>query len=257
MIFIQPSIDPIIISFGFIDIRWYSLAYILAFVLGSLLIKRFNKHFLNQLSIKQIDNFFLWAIIGVIVGGRLGYVVFYQTDHLLLNPLYIFKIWEGGMSFHGGLIGMILAIYFFSKINKTEFFYLSDLVSLVAPIGIFFGRIANFINTELYGRITDFPIAFIFPSIDNFPRHPSQLYEAFFEGLVLFVILLIYFYKISNKTPGKITGLFLLFYSIFRFSIENIREPDTQLGIFLNYFTLGQLLSIPLFVFGSLILIKK
>jgi len=257
MIFTQPSIDPIILSLGILDIRWYSLSYILAFVIGSFLIKIFNRNFLNLLSNKQIDNFFVWAIIGVIIGGRFGYVIFYQTNLILADPLYIFKIWTGGMSFHGGLIGMIGAIYFFSKINNVKFLYLSDLVSLVAPIGLFFGRIANFINTELYGRITEFPIAMIYPSIDNLPRHPSQLYEAFFEGIILFIILLIYFYNNNKKVIGKISGLFLLIYSIFRFSIENLREPDSHLGLYFEIFSMGQLLCIPLFVFGTLILIKK
>jgi len=258
MIFIQPSIDPVILSLGILDIRWYSVAYIFAFVIGSLLIKIFNKKFLNFLSDKQIDNFFVWAIIGVIFGGRLGYVGFYQSYEFLLDPLYIFKIWQGGMSFHGGLIGMIIAIYLFSKKNKTDFFYLSDLVSLVAPIGLFFGRIANFINTELYGRITDFPFAIIYPSIDNLPRHPSQLYEAFFEGIVLFLILLFCFNKKQKKiNTGIISGLFLTIYSVFRFLIENIREPDLNLGLFFEYFSMGQFLSIPIFILGTIILIKR
>ena len=258
MILIQPSIDPVILSIGALDIRWYSLSYIMAFVIGSFLIKKFNKEFSNSISNKEIDNFFLWAILGVIIGGRLGYVIFYQTNIFVLDPLHIFKIWKGGMSFHGGLAGMILSIYFFCKKNKLSFFYLADLVSLVAPIGLFFGRIANFINTELYGRITDFPFAVIYPSIDQFPRHPSQLYEAFFEGFLLFTILLYYFYKKKeNELIGKISGLFLLLYSFFRFSIEYLREPDAHLGLFFGYFSMGQFLCIPLFIFGLLIFIKK
>ena len=258
MILIQPSIDPVILSIGALDIRWYSLSYIMAFVIGSFLIKKFNKEFSNSISNKEIDNFFLWAILGVIIGGRLGYVIFYQTNIFILDPLHIFKIWKGGMSFHGGLAGMIVSIYFFCKKNKLSFFYLADLVSLVAPIGLFFGRIANFINTELYGRITDFPFAVIYPSIDQFPRHPSQLYEAFFEGFLLFTILLYYFYKKKeNELIGKISGLFLLLYSFFRFSIEYLREPDAHLGLFLGYFSMGQLLSVPLFIFGILIFVKK
>tara|TARA_B100000686_G_scaffold169362_1_gene176644 strand:+ start:349 stop:1125 length:777 start_codon:yes stop_codon:yes gene_type:complete len=258
MILIQPSIDPVILSIGALDIRWYSLSYIMAFVIGSFLIKKFNKEFSNSISNKEIDNFFLWAILGVIIGGRLGYVIFYQTNIFVLDPIHIFKIWKGGMSFHGGLAGMIVSIYFFCRKNKLSFFYLADLVSLVAPIGLFFGRIANFINTELYGRITDFPFAVIYPSIDQFPRHPSQLYEAFFEGFLLFTILLYYFYKKKeNELIGKISGLFLLLYSFFRFSIEYLREPDAHLGLFLGYFSMGQLLSVPLFIFGILIFVKK
>ena len=258
MILIQPSIDPVILSIGALDIRWYSLSYIMAFVIGSFLIKKFNKEFSNSISNKEIDNFFLWAILGVIIGGRLGYVIFYQTNIFVLDPIHIFKIWKGGMSFHGGLAGMIVSIYFFCRKNKLSFFYLADLVSLVAPIGLCFGRIANFINTELYGRITDFPFAVIYPSIDQFPRHPSQLYEAFFEGFLLFTILLCYFYKKKeNELIGKISGLFLLLYSFFRFSIEYLREPDAHLGLFLGYFSMGQLLSVPLFIFGILIFVKK
>ena len=257
MIFIQPSISPIAFSFGFIDIRWYSLAYIFAFIIGSFIIKKINKRSYNYLSGKQIDSFFIWAVIGVIVGGRFGYVLFYQTS-LLLKPLYILKIWNGGMSFHGGLIGMIISIYLFAKKNKVSFFYISDLVSITAPIGLFFGRISNFINTELYGRITDFQFAIIYPLIDNETRHPSQLYEAVFEGIILFIILFVYLNKnIKKYKIGNISAFFLIFYSLFRFLIEYIREPDYHLGLFYDYFTMGQLLCIPLFCFGLLIFFRK
>ena len=258
MIFIQPSIDPILISLGFLDIRWYSLSYIFTFIFGSILIKKLNKKSLNNLSDIQIDKFFVWAVLGVIIGGRVGYVLFYQLQLFFLDPLYIFQIWKGGMSFHGGLIGMILAIYLFAKQNNLSFFYLSDLVSIVAPIGLFLGRISNFINTELYGRITDFPFAIIYPLIDNNPRHPSQLYEAFFEGLVLFIILYLIFIKNSKKySAGIISAYFLILYSIFRFLIEFLREPDSHLGLFLNYFSMGQILCIPILFAGILILFRK
>ena len=258
MIIIQPSIDPIIISLGFLDIRWYSLAYIFAFIFGSILIKNLNKQSYNLLSNTQIDNFFIWAVIGVIIGGRSGYVFFYQPKLFFLDPLYLFEIWKGGMSFHGGLIGMILSIYLFGKKNNVNFFYLSDLVSIVTPIGLFLGRVSNFINTELYGRITDFPFAFIYPLIDNNPRHPSQLYEAFFEGVVLFIILYLIFIKNSKKyTAGIISAYFLILYSIFRFLIEFLREPDSHLGLFLNYFSMGQILCIPILFAGILILFRK
>ena len=177
-------------SLGFIDIRWYSLAYIFAFILGSVIIKKLNSGSYRLISDDKIDKFFIWAIIGVILGGRIGYVLFYQTNLFFTKPTYILEIWNGGMSFHGGLIGMIFSIYLFSLKYKIQFFYLSDLVSLVAPIGLFLGRISNFINTELYGRVTDFPLAIIYPLVDNNPRHPSQIYEAFFEGIILFLILL-------------------------------------------------------------------
>ena len=231
MIFIQPSINPVVMTLGFIDIRWYSLAYIFAFILGSIIIKKINSGSYRLISDDKIDKFFIWAIIGVILGGRIGYVLFYQTNLFFTKPTYILEIWNGGMSFHGGLIGMILSIYLFSLKYKIQFFYLSDLVSLVAPIGLFLGRISNFINTELYGRVTDFPLAIINPLLDNNPRHPSQLYEAFFEGIILFIILLFYFSKKPKKyIIGNISGLFLIFYSIFRFLIEYLREPDYHLG---------------------------
>ena len=258
MIFIQPSIDPILISLGFLDIRWYSLSYIFTFIFGSILIKKLNKKSLNNLSDIQIDKFFVWAVLGVIIGGRVGYVLFYQLQLFFLEPVYIFQIWKGGMSFHGGLIGMIFAIYIFAKQNNLSFFYLSDLVSIVAPIGLFLGRVSNFINTELYGRVTDFPFAFIYPLIDNNPRHPSQLYEAFFEGVVLFIILYLIFIKNSKKyTAGIISAYFLILYSIFRFLIEFLREPDSHLGLFLNYFSMGQILCIPILFAGILILFRR
>ena len=258
MIFIQPSIDPVLISLGFLDIRWYSLSYIFTFIFGSILIKKLNKKSLNNLSDIQIDKFFVWAVLGVIIGGRVGYVLFYQLQLFFLDPLYIFQIWKGGMSFHGGLIGMILAIYLFTKQNNLSFFYLSDLVSIVAPIGLFLGRISNFINTELYGRVTDFPFAFIYPLIDNNPRHPSQLYEAFFEGAVLFIILYLIFIKNSKKySAGIISAYFLILYSIFRLLIEFLREPDSHLGLFLNYFSMGQILCIPILFAGILILFRR
>ena len=258
MIFIQPSIDPILISLGFLDIRWYSLSYIFTFIFGSILIKKLNKKSLNNLSDIQIDKFFVWAVLGVIIGGRVGYVLFYQLQLFFQDPLYIFQIWKGGMSFHGGLIGMIFAIYIFAKQNNLSFFYLSDLVSIVAPIGLFLGRISNFINTELYGRVTDFPFAFIYPLIDNNPRHPSQLYEAFFEGVVLFIILYLIFIKNSKKySAGIISAYFLILYSIFRFLIEFLREPDLHLGLYLNYFSMGQILCIPIFFAGILILFRR
>ena len=258
MIFIQPSIDPILISLGFLDIRWYSLSYIFTFIFGSILIKKLNKKSLDKLSDIQIDKFFVWAVLGVIIGGRVGYVLFYQLQLFFQNPLYIFQIWKGGMSFHGGLIGMIFAIYTFAKKNNLGFFYLSDLVSLVAPIGLFLGRISNFINTELYGRVTDFPFAIIYPLIDNNPRHPSQLYEAFFEGVVLFIILYLIFIKNSKKySVGIISAYFLILYSIFRFLIEFLREPDLHLVLSLNYFSSGQILCIPIFFVLILILFRK
>ena len=258
MILIKPSIDPVILSLGIFDIRWYSLAYIASFIIGSIIIKYLNKKLLNILSNKQIDSFFIWSILGVIIGGRVGYVLFYQTSYFFANPIYILKIWTGGMSFHGGLIGIIISIYLFCRKNNIQFFYLSDLVSIVAPIGLFFGRIANFINNELYGKVTNFPFAMIYPEIDFQPRHPSQLYEAFLEGIILFIILFTYFNKTkSDPTIGKISGLFLILYSIFRIFIEFFREPDSHIGLIFNIASMGQILSFPLLIIGIMFFKKS
>ena len=258
MIFIQPSIDPVIFSLGILEVRWYSLSYIIAFVFGSIFIKKINTASYNLITDRQIDSFFIWSVIGVIIGGRIGYVLFYQTELFISYPLYMFQIWKGGMSFHGGLLGMIISIYFYCKKYNLSFFYLSDLIAIVAPIGLFFGRIANFINTELYGRVTDFKLAIIYPTIDEKPRHPSQLYEAFFEGLILLIILFLYFKK-NPKTYyiGRIGALFLILYSFFRFFIEYLREPDFQLGLYFNHLSMGQILCIPLIIFGILIYYRK
>ena len=258
MILIKPSIDPVIFSLSIFDIRWYSLAYIAGFIIGSIIIKYLNKKLLNILSNKQIDSFFIWSILGVIIGGRIGYVLFYQTSYFFTNPVYILKIWTGGMSFHGGLIGIIISMYLFSKKNNIQFFYLSDLVSIVAPIGLFFGRIANFINNELYGKVTNFPFAMIYPEIDFQPRHPSQLYEAILEGIVLFIILFTYFNKTkSDPNIGKISGLFLILYSIFRILVEFLREPDSHIGLVFNIASMGQILSVPLLIIGIMFFKKS
>ncbi len=256
MNFIQPSIDPVIFSLNFVELRWYSLAYIFGIILGLLIMKKLNKIRGNLITEEKIDSFFIWGVLGIILGGRIGYVLFYQFKVFINDPIYIFKIWNGGMSFHGGLFGIIISIYLFSIFHKIKFYYLSDLVSVVAPIGLFLGRLANFINTELIGRPTEFYISVIYPSVDNLQRHPSQLYEAFFEGFLLFFILLFYFLRknIFYKN-GFISGLFLTFYALFRFLIEFLREPDSHMGLFYNLISMGQILSIPLFIFG-IILIK-
>ena len=256
MNFIQPSIDPVIFSLNFVELRWYSLAYIFGIILGILIMKKLNKIRGNLITEEKIDSFFIWGVLGIILGGRIGYVLFYQFKVFINDPIYIFKIWNGGMSFHGGLFGIIISIYLFSIFHKIKFYYLSDLVSVVAPIGLFLGRLANFINTELIGRPTEFYISVIYPSVDNLQRHPSQLYEAFFEGFLLFFILLFYFLRknIFYKN-GFISGLFLTFYALFRFLIEFLREPDSHMGLFYDLISMGQILSIPLFIFG-IILIK-
>ena len=196
-------------------------------------------------------------IIGVIVGGRLGYVIFYNPIYYLKNPIEILMLWNGGMSFHGGTLGVIFATYLFSKKNKNNSFIFLDLIAMSAPIGIFLGRIANFINSELYGRQTDFLLSVKFEKVDDLHRHPSQIYEAFFEGIVLFIFMNFFFRKYLYKSPGVISSLFLVFYSIFRFLIEYTREPDSHLGfVFLNL-TQGQIISILFFIIGLILFYKK
>ena len=258
MILVHPLIDPVIVSFGFLQIRWYSMAYVLGFLIGLYLVKKINNKLSSPIKNKLIDDFFIWSVIGVIIGGRLGYIIFYQTSSIINNPISIFFIWQGGMSFHGGFIGILFSILIYSNYKKINFFQLSDLVVTVAPIGIFLGRLANFINMELYGRTTKFTFAMIYPNIDNVPRHPSQLYEAFFEGIVLFLIVYVACNRtfINNKY-GLTTSFFLIFYGLFRFFLEFLREPDAHLGLYYYFLTMGQLLSIPMILLGVIIYFKK
>ena len=249
------NFDPVAFQFFSIEIRWYSLAYIFGILLGWGLSKRI---FITDSELKEkFDDFITYLILGIIVGGRLGYILFYNPVYYLNNTTSIFKIWEGGMSFHGGLIGVIIMSFWFAKKNNQNFFSYLDVISIVAPIGIFFGRIANFINSELYGFETNFSWGVKFILVDNLYRHPSQLYEAFFEGLILFLILIFFRRKGFMKIPGLISGLFLIFYSIFRFIIEFFRVPDEQLGyIFLNL-TMGQIISFVFLLIGSYLLFVK
>jgi phosphatidylglycerol:prolipoprotein diacylglycerol transferase len=249
------NIDPVAIQIFSIEIKWYSLAYISGILLGWVISK---KIFISNQSIKEkFDDFVTYIILGIIIGGRLGYVLFYNYDYYSSNLIEIFKIWQGGMSFHGGVMGVIVVSFLFAKKNNQNAFIYLDVVSLVAPIGIFFGRVANFINSELYGIETNIPWAVKFNQIDNLYRHPSQLYEAFFEGLILFFILLYFRNKGFVKTPGLISGLFLIFYSIFRFIIEFFRVPDEQLGYLIFNLTMGQLISIIFLLLGISLIIKK
>ena len=241
------NFDPVAIEIFSLEIRWYSLAYIVGILLGWYLAK---KIFISNNIRDRFDDYVTYVIIGLIVGGRIGYVLFYNPDYYINNFLEIFKIWRGGMSFHGGVIGIIIASILFSKKNSENVFKYLDIIALISPIGIFFGRIASFINSELYGLETSVPWAVKFIQIDNLYRHPSQLYEAFFEGIVLFLILIYFWTKDYLKTPGKLSALFLIFYSIFRFAIEYFRIPDEQLGYLIINLTMGQLLSLLFFITG-------
>ena len=236
------NFDPVAINIFSIEIRWYSLAYIVGILIGWFLSRRI---FINETKFReQFDDFISFLIIGIIIGGRLGYVVFYNFNYYSNNLIDILKIWQGGMSFHGGLIGVIIASFLFSKKNNENPFKYLDLVSLVAPIGIFFGRIANFINSELYGTQTNLIWGVKFLKVDDLYRHPSQLYEAVFEGLLLFLILLYFRNRGLMKLPGLISALFLIFYSTFRFVIEFFRVPDDHIGYVFFNLTMGQIISI-------------
>ena len=249
------NFDPVAFEILSFEIRWYSLAYIIGIILGWIYCKK--KLIKDQHILGLFDDFITYAVIGIILGGRLGYAIFYNLKYYLENPLEIMMIWNGGMSFHGGLIGVILATQLFTNKHKVNQFLFLDLVALSAPIGIFFGRIANFINSELIGRATNLPWSVQFVLIDNIKRHPSQLYEAFFEGIVLFLLLGYFFRKNYLESPGKISALFLIFYSLFRFFAEFFRSPDFQIGyLFLNL-TLGQLISILFLIAGTLLFYLK
>jgi len=246
------NFDPVAFEFLTFEIRWYSLSYIAGIVLAWIYIKKF---ILKETEYsKYIDDLISYVIIGVIIGGRLGYVIFYNFEYYISNPLEILMIWTGGMSFHGGVLGVIISTYLFCKKNKLRTFYFLDLISLSAPIGIFLGRIANFINSELYGTKTDFFLAVIFEKVDSVSRHPSQLYEAFFEGIILFILLNFIYKKYINHKPGVLSALFLIFYSVFRFIIEFTREPDAHLGLVFMELSQGQVMSILFFVVGLIIL---
>ena len=253
-----PAFDPVAISLGPIAVRWYSLAYIAGILFGLFWLKKCNEkeQFLSQ---KAYDDWLVWITLSVILGGRLGYVLFYNFSYFLSNPLEIFAIWHGGMSFHGGLVGSILGMWLFAKKYEVNFWKLIDSWSVAAPVGIFFGRLANFVNLELYGRVTQSNFGVIFPGAGNLPRHPSQLYEAFLEGLALFLILF-FLHKSDrfSKRLGFLSGMFLTLYGSFRMLIENFREPDQQIGFFqikfLHEITMGQCLSLPLIAVGIMLI---
>ena len=252
------NLDPVFIDLGFFQIKWYSISYILGITLGwmyaSKIIK--NKKYLNKsVNLTDFDDLIIYIIIGLVLGGRLGYVVFYNLNYYIHDIAEVFKLWNGGMSFHGGLAGVIFTTYIFAKMRKKQFFRFTDIVSCVAPIGIFFGRIANFINGELVGKESSLPWAVIFPEYGNFARHPSQIYEALLEGVVLFI--LINFLAIKKDLlykNGIISGVFLILYSSLRIISEIFRTPDAHIGYIYNYLSVGTLLSILTLFFGFIII---
>ena len=246
-----PNINPVAVDLGIIKIRWYALSYIVGILLSWFLILKIIKIKKIDLNSKEISDLVSNCMIGIIIGGRLGYVFFYNPEYYSNNLLEIFKIWNGGMSFHGGFIGVIFAVIYSSKLFKIPILTFADLIAIVAPVGLLFGRLANFINGELFGRTTNHSFGIIFPNGGDVPRHPSQLYEAFFEGIVLFIILWVMMYIFDLlKKPGIISSLFILLYGVFRFFIEFFREPDQHIGLLYFEFSMGQILSLPMILIG-------
>ena len=248
-----PNIDPVFLRLGPVQLRWYGLMYMLSFIIGFFVLRRYAKYKKLNMSTDDLYDLLFYLILGVMIGGRLGYVLFYDLNSYLRDPLSIFAIWQGGMSFHGGFIGMVLAALWISRRKHWNFWDIADLGSAVAPIGLGLGRIGNFINGELYGRPTNVAWAMVFPEGGNMPRHPSQLYEALLEGLLLFLILRWFFKK--NFYRGTVFWALIAFYGLFRFLAEFVREPDVQIGFDLGPFTRGQLLSFPMLVVGTAMMI--
>ena len=252
-----PEISPIIFSIGPVAIRWYSMAYLVGIILGWWLASSRVKKYDLGLSKTNCEDVAFAVTLGIILGGRIGYILFYGSGQYLQNPLEIFALWHGGMSFHGGIFGVIIALFVSSRLIKYPFLKLTDLVAPVVPIGIFLGRIANFINDELWGRVTDVAWAVRFPRGGFLPRHPSQIYEACLEGIALFVILnLLWKNKWCREHDGVISGAFLLGYSCFRAISEQFREPDVQIGFLWGGFTMGQWLSLPITLIGLFLLLR-
>ena len=248
------NFDPVAFQVFSLEIRWYSLAYIVGLIIGWIYCSKFLIK--DQAKKNQFDDYIAYIIIGIIIGGRLGYVFIYNPSYYLNNLVEIPMIWNGGMSFHGAVVGVILSTIIFCKKNNQDKFYYLDLVALSSPIGIFLGRISNFINSELYGRESDIIWSVKFIQIDNLNRHPSQLYEAIFEGIVLFIILNI-FHKKFYKKNGLISALFIIFYSIFRFFIEFTREPDAHIGLLMFNLSLGQIISLIFLILGTILFYKN
>lgn len=247
-----PEISHIAFSIGPLDVRWYGLMYLFGFI-AAWILGRYRLKKTNCLSRDQFEVAITYAMLGVILGARLGYILFYDFQSYMHNPLNILKLWEGGMSFHGGLLGVLISLWFSAKQFNKNFFELVDFVAPLVPLGLFFGRIGNFINAELWGKATDLPWGMVFPGAGPWPRHPSQLYEAFLEGLVLFIIVWVFS---SKKRPVKaVSGVFALGYGAFRFFVEFFREPDAHIGYLAgDFFTMGMLLCLPLILVGVLLL---
>jgi phosphatidylglycerol:prolipoprotein diacylglycerol transferase len=251
-----PNIDPVLIQIGPFGIRWYALAYIAGIVLGWWWCKRLLARPPGVMTAEAFDDFILWATLGIVLGGRLGYVLFYRPGYYLEQPLEALKVWQGGMSFHGGMLGTLIAIVLFARRRKIKLLALSDVVACGVPFGLFFGRVANFINGELWGRVTDVLWGMIFPNAGPLPRHPSQLYQACLEGIVLFLVLFAVERAGGRRRPGLLTGVFLIGYGTARSIGELFRQPDSFLGFLIGGLTMGQLLSAPMIVAGLYLVLR-
>ena len=249
-----PAIDPVAVAIGPFVVRWYALAYIVGLLLGWRYCLVLADRPPRLVERRDIDDFLVWATLGVVLGGRIGYVLFYQPGYYLQHPIEALYLWHGGMSFHGGALGVTLAILLFTRARRLPVLAFSDVIAEAIPIGLFFGRIANFINGELFGRETDISWAVVFPNGGPVPRHPSQLYEAVCEGLLLFLLLLLAEHRGARRRPGIVTGLFLIGYAVARMSGELFRQPDAQLGFLVFGTTMGQLLSIPVLIAGFILI---
>jgi len=249
MLLVHPQFDPIAVQLGPISVRWYGLMYLLGFAAG-LLLGRLRIRTRPELgwTVRDLDDLLFYCVIGVVLGGRLGYVLFYKLSEYMSDPIRILYVWEGGMSFHGGFLGVILAMLWFAHRSRRSWLQVTDFLAPLTPLGLGFGRIWNFINAELWGRPSDVPWAMIFPNVDPQPRHPSQLYEAGLEGLVLFIILWVYARK--PRPAGAVSGVFLVGYGTLRFLVEFTREPDNFLGLLSLGLSMGQWLSLPMIVAG-------
>ena len=253
---IYDSIDPVAFSIGQLEVRWYGLAYLAGFILCTLMVYRIGRRWKIGINSDDMLVILLAVMIGTIVGGRLGFVIFYGAGYYLEHPAEIFAISNGGMSFHGGLVGIVVGGIVASKITKIKFFTMADLVAIAAPIGLFFGRCANFINGELWGAVTDLPWGVVFETGGPLPRHPTQLYEALLEGVVIFVVLYVLSRREKPLPRGNYLGLFLVMYGCFRILIEFVRQPDVQLGyLFGGWLTMGMVLSVPLIIAGVVIIV--
>ncbi|KIQ03201.1 diacylglyceryl transferase [Agrobacterium tumefaciens] len=253
-----PNIDPVAFNLGPLPIHWYGIAYVFGIMLGWYyartlsLADRLWPHEKSPITPVHLDDFIVWAAAGIVLGGRIGYILFYDMGAVVANPIRALQIWNGGMSFHGGLIGTTIAMVLFARRNGIRVWSMFDIIAAVAPIGLFFGRLANFVNGELWGRLSDAPWAVVFPTGGPFARHPSQLYEAALEGIVLLIILaiLIYGFK-ALKRPGTVTGVFVCGYALSRIFVEFFREPDAQIGYLAgDWLTMGMVLSTPMFLLG-------